>query len=63
MSEALKLIEDMILVDLFQARTKSRFRGHPQIICCYTQEVFLRTVLFVQILLQIPECSISTSQY
>jgi hypothetical protein len=40
MSEALKLIEDMISVDLFQARTKARFRGHPKILCCYTQEVF-----------------------
>jgi hypothetical protein len=40
MSEALKLIEDMISVDLFQARTKARFRGHPKIICCYTQEFF-----------------------
>jgi hypothetical protein len=30
----------MISVDLFQARTKARFRGHPKIICCYTQEVF-----------------------
>jgi hypothetical protein len=56
-------VEDMISVDLFQARTKARFRGHPQIICCYTQEVFLRTILFVQILLQTPECSIGTSQY
>jgi hypothetical protein len=63
MGEALKLIEDMISVDLFQARTKARFRGHPKILCCYTQEVFfLRTVLFVQILLQTPECSSGTSQ-
>jgi hypothetical protein len=42
MGEALKLIEDMISVDLFQARTKARFRGHPKIICCYTQEVFFQ---------------------
>jgi hypothetical protein len=40
MGEALELIEDMISVDLFQARTKDRFRGHPKILCCYTQEVF-----------------------
>ena len=40
MGEALELIEDMISVDLFQARTKDRFRGHPEILCCYTQEVF-----------------------
>jgi hypothetical protein len=53
----------MISVDLFQDRTKARFRDHHQIICCYKQEVFLSRILLVQISLQIPECSISTSQY
>jgi hypothetical protein len=65
MGEALKLIEDMISVDLFQARTKARFRGHPKILCCYTQEVFFsgRYYLFEFFcrLLNVPVVPVSTS--
>jgi hypothetical protein len=53
----------MISANLFQDRTKARFRDHHQIIFCYKQEVFLSRILLVQISLQIPDCFISTSQY
>ena len=55
----------MISVDLFQDRTKARFRGHPQIICCYTQEVLFseRYYLFKFFcrFLSVPLVPVSTS--
>jgi hypothetical protein len=55
----------MISVDLFQTRTKARFRGHPKIIYCYAQEVFFseRYYLFKFFcrFLSVPLVPVSTS--
>jgi hypothetical protein len=64
MSEALKLIEDMISFDFSQEQNKKPGSG---VILRYSvvihRKFFSEMVLFVQILLQTPECSSGTSQY
>jgi hypothetical protein len=63
MSEALKLIEDMISFDFSKKQNKKPGSG---VILRYsaviTGSFFSEMVLFVQILLQTPECSSGTSQ-
>ena len=65
MGEALELIEDMISFDFSQKQNKKPGSG---VILRYSAVIHRKffsseMVLFVQILLQTPECSSGTSQY